>query len=424
VFGPGPVAETFPEPLHPLEVDLFAVPMRDAIVRALRTTGAATEHQLAGSPVLTTLSGRVAVDLELLGITRGHRSWRSAINPALLLRRLASAWRVGRARTALPVLGAQVVASVDDHLEGVGPLHELHPSALLDLLDGIRRELVTTHAYEILAGMLLHHEPPGASGAAVAMAALARGRADGLTDPQLIARHPEVLALVPPAIAPPPPLPPAPAMAPPRASVDDLGLREGLRLRCRWLQELAARTALELGARLAAEGTLPSAGRVRTLSLGELHAALADGALPEDLDARAAAPAGPPLPDAFRLSASGEAVPARHRGPVRGGGIPAGGGRVTGTARHRVAPGSPRTDAVLVTRHLEPQLAPLLPSLAGLVSETGSALSHLAILAREMQVPTVVGVPDALVRFPPGSRLLVDGTTGEVLAIDDEEAAS
>ena len=51
-----------------------------------------------------------------------------------------------------------------------------------------------------------------------------------------------------------------------------------------------------------------------------------------------------------------------------------------------------------------------------MVSETGSVLSHLAILAREYGVPTVVGVHDAVERFPVGVLLVVDGTTGEVLA--------
>jgi pyruvate,water dikinase len=69
---------------------------------------------------------------------------------------------------------------------------------------------------------------------------------------------------------------------------------------------------------------------------------------------------------------------------------------------------------VLIVDALDPRLAPFLPELAGLVSETGSALSHLAILAREMHVPAVVGVADARLRFPDGSRLVVDGTTGEV----------
>ena len=63
---------------------------------------------------------------------------------------------------------------------------------------------------------------------------------------------------------------------------------------------------------------------------------------------------------------------------------------------------------------LDPRLAPVLGGLAGLVASTGSPLSHLAILAREHGVATVVGVGDATLRFPPGTEVLVDGTSGEV----------
>lgn len=69
---------------------------------------------------------------------------------------------------------------------------------------------------------------------------------------------------------------------------------------------------------------------------------------------------------------------------------------------------------VLVTRTLDPRLAGWLPTLGAVVSETGSVLSHLAILAREYGVPTVVGVHDAVERFGVGTVLVVDGTTGEV----------
>jgi pyruvate,water dikinase len=74
---------------------------------------------------------------------------------------------------------------------------------------------------------------------------------------------------------------------------------------------------------------------------------------------------------------------------------------------------------VLVVRTLDPGLAGVLPSLVGRVSETGSALSHLAILARELGVATVVGVPGARQRFPVGSRVVVDGLTGQVSVLDD-----
>jgi pyruvate,water dikinase len=69
---------------------------------------------------------------------------------------------------------------------------------------------------------------------------------------------------------------------------------------------------------------------------------------------------------------------------------------------------------VLVVRTLDPALAPLLGGLTGLVAQTGSPLSHLAVLAREFGLPAVVGAADAVRRFPPGSRLIVDGTTGDV----------
>ncbi|WP_307826837.1 PEP-utilizing enzyme [Streptomyces pactum] len=73
---------------------------------------------------------------------------------------------------------------------------------------------------------------------------------------------------------------------------------------------------------------------------------------------------------------------------------------------------------MLVVPALDPALAPLLPGLAGLVAETGSVLSHLAVLAREYGVPTAVGVPGAVDRFPPGSELSVDGGTGAVERTD------
>jgi pyruvate,water dikinase len=74
----------------------------------------------------------------------------------------------------------------------------------------------------------------------------------------------------------------------------------------------------------------------------------------------------------------------------------------------------------LVVNTLDPRLAAELPGLSGLVCEAGSALAHLAILAREVGVATVVAVPDARRRFPSGTPLVVDGGTGEVRALNEE----
>jgi phosphohistidine swiveling domain-containing protein len=78
--------------------------------------------------------------------------------------------------------------------------------------------------------------------------------------------------------------------------------------------------------------------------------------------------------------------------------------------------GSRPAGAVLVVRTLDPALAPVLPRLAALVAQTGSPLSHLAVLARELRLPTVTGAAGAVDRFPPGTRVVVDGSTGEVAA--------
>jgi pyruvate,water dikinase len=52
------------------------------------------------------------------------------------------------------------------------------------------------------------------------------------------------------------------------------------------------------------------------------------------------------------------------------------------------------------------------------VAETGSPLSHLAILAREHGVPTVVAKSGAASSLHDGDVVEVDGTTGRVEVID------
>jgi pyruvate,water dikinase len=145
------------------------------------------------------------------------------------------------------------------------------------------------------------------------------------------------------------------------------------------------------------------------VDLAALVAAVRHGSA---LDPAPAALAGPPLPARFRMSSTGTPV------PVAGGrsaGTAAGGGRVRGVVHHGP---TPPPGSILVVDALDPRLAAVLPGLGGLVATTGSPLSHLAILAREHGVATVVGVADATDRFPVGAEVLVDGATGEVELID------
>jgi len=68
-------------------------------------------------------------------------------------------------------------------------------------------------------------------------------------------------------------------------------------------------------------------------------------------------------------------------------------------------------DAVVVGRSIPASALFELRSrhIAGLVTETGSSLSHTAIMARSMEIPTVMGVED-LPEIPSGALLVVDGS--------------
>lgn len=430
VLGPGPVAETFPDALTPLEADLWLGPLRVALGEAVLLTGAASRRSVAASPVVMSVAGRAAADLGLLGVAPERRSVLARLDPRPPALRLRAAWRTGRLRMALPGLAADLVQRADAELSSVGAPASLSDTRLLAVLRGSHQALVSLNAHEILAGMLspvpAEGSPgEGATSAGVALQVVAAARAEGLSDAEIVARHPVVLSLVAPAIGAAVTLPELLVIPPAqgdRAAADPLVVwREALRLRVRWAQELTAVVAAELGARLARREILPSPGAVRWLTLDELEGAVTAATVPADLAAREGAATAAPLPAAFRLGPGGVVVPVDLG--RREGGQGAGGGRAFGRVAH-AGTEMPVKGDVLVVRTLDPGLAPLLARLGGLVSETGSVLSHLAILARELGVPTVVGVSGALDRFPAGSVVVVDGTTGEVTAVETAGARS
>ncbi|WP_192809576.1 PEP/pyruvate-binding domain-containing protein [Actinomadura rudentiformis] len=427
LLGPGPVAETLPDPLAPLEEDLWLAPLNHGIGEALATAGAVSRRALRKSPTVLAVGGRAAADLQRLGAAPGRRSRLRMLNPVPAVRRLSVAWRVGRLRADLPDLAAQTAAAVDADLAAVPPLAEITDAQLIAALRWTRAALAALHGQEALAGSLLSEGTGGDTGSAAAqgLAALHRGRSRGQDDAQLLAAEPTVLALTPPAITSAPRLPAVTAdpLDPP-AVTGTLPPREILRLRIRWVQELGARLAWAAGQRLTASGVLPSPELVRTLRFDELDNALTSGAT---IDRRPVPPPrSAPLPTVFRLA--GDRIVA-EAAPTGDGARPAGGGRGSGPVHS--GPDAPPAGSVLVVDTLRPSLATSLPKLAGLVAETGSPLSHLAILARELNVPTVVGLRGALDRFPPGTDLLVDGDTGrvEILALvadqrPDEESVA
>lgn len=412
-LGPGPVAETLPGVIQPLEEDLWVVPMAQGLASALDIGGAAPRRRLRTVPVVTTVDGRAVADLDLLGVDPAHRrGLRRWLNPLPGGRRLAAAWRVGRLRAMLPRLATALAADVDRELAQAPPPGKLTPHALPSALRWSRGALVALHAQEALAGALL----PAGDGTAAgrALAALAAGRARGLDDATLVTAAPEVLALIPPRLAGPGPLPDAAAPGGEPADAAGAGPplppREALRLRIRWVQEYQARLVREIAVR----NPGLDAARAAQLRWSELLTAAAGHGPPAGLADRAPRTAAAPLPDAFRLA--GDVVVPEPPGARADGDHRAGrgvcGGRAAGTAWDGT--GSPPADAVLVVRTLHPALAGLLPAVRGLVAQTGSPLSHLAVLARELRLPAVTNVRDAVYRFPDGSPVLVDGGSGAV----------
>ncbi|MGI5064507.1 PEP/pyruvate-binding domain-containing protein [Treponema putidum] len=69
---------------------------------------------------------------------------------------------------------------------------------------------------------------------------------------------------------------------------------------------------------------------------------------------------------------------------------------------------------VLVCRLTDPEWTPLFKLASAVVADTGSALSHAAIVAREFAIPAVLGVGFATARFKDGDMITVDGNKGEV----------
>ena len=105
-------------------------------------------------------------------------------------------------------------------------------------------------------------------------------------------------------------------------------------------------------------------------------------------------------------------------------GFPGGAGVVEGRVRviqtvdegDQLQPGE-----ILVTTVTNVGWTPLFPRAAAIVTDVGAPLSHAAIVARELGIPSVVGCGNATMRLHSGDRVRVDGVQGtvEVLRVAD-----
>jgi len=74
-------------------------------------------------------------------------------------------------------------------------------------------------------------------------------------------------------------------------------------------------------------------------------------------------------------------------------------------------------NAILITHDLTPSLTLQLDRecIAAIATDAGTRTSHVAILARSLGLPAVVGLLDATTRIETGDRVILDGTAGTLL---------
>jgi len=73
---------------------------------------------------------------------------------------------------------------------------------------------------------------------------------------------------------------------------------------------------------------------------------------------------------------------------------------------------------VLVAYRTDPGWIAALRSASGLAIERGSPLTHVAVVARELRIPTVVQVPGLTKRLRSGMRIRLDGGAGTIQILD------
>lgn len=101
-------------------------------------------------------------------------------------------------------------------------------------------------------------------------------------------------------------------------------------------------------------------------------------------------------------------------------GTPTGHGVVEGRVRVLYKPDvqTRLSGEILVAPYTDPGWALLFPSISGLVVERGSLLSHSAIIAREMNLPALVGVENACILLHDGDLIRLDGRQGLILILE------
>jgi pyruvate,water dikinase len=99
-------------------------------------------------------------------------------------------------------------------------------------------------------------------------------------------------------------------------------------------------------------------------------------------------------------------------------GLPVAPGTVEGKARLVIDPKEDQQPLepgeILVCRTTDPSWVTVFLTASALVIDVGGAISHGAIVARELGIPCVINTGDGTSRLRDGQRIRVDGGTGQV----------
>lgn len=96
-------------------------------------------------------------------------------------------------------------------------------------------------------------------------------------------------------------------------------------------------------------------------------------------------------------------------------GVPCCPGVIEGSVKIVLSPADAKLNGeILVAKRTDPGWVPLFPSVSGIIIERGSVLSHSAVVAREMGIPTIVGLRGITEKLVSGEKVRMNGSTGIV----------
>jgi pyruvate,water dikinase len=212
--------------------------------------------------------------------------------------------------------------------------------------------------------------------------------------------------------------------------------RENLRFERTRVFGAVRRIFLGIGARLAEAGRLDDAREVLYLRVDEIFAHLDGTGVSADLRALArlrraefaAYERAPAPPDRFETR--GPAVDyvstlvpgVAHAGELRGTGCSPGVVRAPVRIVRDPHHAGELQGHILVAERTDPGWTLIFPAVRGVLVQRGSLLSHSAIVARELALPCIVGIPGLMDTLRDGEMVEMDGTAGTLLRLDGAEA--